>query len=329
MNKLDFKYQELLKEVLDKGVSKEDRTGTGTISMFGKSIEHNMQEGFPILTTKKMYFKGIVSELIWFLMASSDIRELWKSNCNIWDGDWYKGYSNSVSSPYGLAEIKFKVNSGDTSFDNTMFDLGPIYGKQWRSWGIGEKNEKIDQLQQSIDLLKSDPDSRRMLVSAWNPGELNKMILPPCHYSFQFYTRELSWKERWEYYIKEKDGEECINDKKLDALGIPRRGISLLWNQRSADLFLGVPFNISSYGLLLEIVGKIVNMVPDKLIGNFGDIHLYKNHIEQANMVLDRKPYELPRLKINSIIELNKLSYENFSLINYNSHSKILAPLSN
>ena len=313
MNNLDKQYTDFLQDIIDNGVRKEDRTGTGTLSVFGRQIRHKMSEGFPLLTTKKMAWKTMVTELLWFLRGDTDVRFLWGNNCSIWDGDWYKKYKTTCSEPYTLEEVKQKVKEGNHNFHDSMFDMGPIYGRQWRNWKFTDKftngeqiayvNGKIDQIANSLNLLKTDPDSRRNKVSAWNVGEMDQMTLPPCHTDFQFYTRELSREERIQFYYKRDCGngklmpdkilkEELKSErtvKMLDKLNIPTRAISLMWNQRSVDTFLGLPFNIASYGLLLEIIAKEVNMVPDELIGNLGDTHLYLNHIEQAKEQIGRE----------------------------------------
>ena len=288
MNNIDKQYQQLLQDILDYGVEKKDRTGTGTKSIFGYTIRHNMQEGFPLLTTKKMAWKTMVTELLWFLRGDTNIQFLWDNNCHIWDGDYKK--------------------SGRTDGE-----LGPIYGKQWRRWSTypnknGEyESNPIDQITNLINELKTNPDSRRLMVSAWNVGELDRMVLPPCHYGFQCYVRDGKY-------------------------------LSLMWNQRSVDTFLGLPFNIASYALLLEILAKAVQMIPDQLIGSLGDVHLYNNHIDQAKEQLTRDSFELPRLIMNPIFLAN-LEHKgldeaingqvNFELEGYQSHPSIKAPLSN
>jgi thymidylate synthase len=322
MNNLDKQYTDLLQDILDNGVTKMDRTGTGTLSVFGRQIRHKMSEGFPLLTTKKMAWKTMVTELLWFLRGDSDIRFLWENNCSIWDGDWHKKYKTTCSEPYTLEEVKQKVKDGNHSFHDSMFDMGLIYGKQWRSWGGYKKVPsgwnhgsvthykevpKNDQIANLIHDLKTNPDSRRLMVNAWNVAEIDKMTLPPCHYGFQVYTRELSASERITYkntkqinlldsnelfdFIKSNVSIDLDNEvhKECDKFNIPTRAISLMWLQRSGDTFLGLPFNIASYGLLLEIIAKSVNMVPDELIGNLGDTHLYLNHIEQAKEQIGRK----------------------------------------
>ncbi len=325
MNNIELQYLELLKDILENGVKKGDRTGTGTISVFGRQIRHKMSEGFPLLTTKKMYFKGVITELLWFLRGETNIKFLHDNDCHIWDGDYNK--------------------SGRTDGE-----LGPIYGHQWRNWGEWSTSgdgklvlrNGVDQIKNLINDLKNNPDSRRLMVSAWNVAEIPKMTLPPCHYGFQVYTKELSLKERFSLWEKmsNKDvmdfpiGEltdEQYNDV-LTKIGIPERSISLMWNQRSVDAFLGLPFNIASYAALLEILSKEVNMVPDELIGNLGDSHLYSNHIEQANEQIKRTPYKLPKLETNVGYLLESLMEwkpSDFSIIGYESHPTIKAPLSN
>ena len=332
MNTLDKQYQELLQTILEYGVEKKDRTGTGTKSIFGYTIRHNMKEGFPLLTTKKMPFRLIATELMWFLRGDTNIKYLVDNDCHIWDGDCFANYVRNftkyVDSLPEDSETEFIINKDkfinkiktDDEFAKKWGDLGPIYGKQWRAFGGYEKVPsgwyhhavthykdvpKNDQIQNLINDLKTNPDSRRLMVTAWNPAEIDKMTLPPCHYGFQVYTRELSDGERlWicsqRHHIRfgTNDGPTWYNpdnpdrdklkwmteDQRqlCDSKNIPTRAISLMWNQRSVDTFLGLPFNIASYGLLLEIIAKSVNMVPDQLIGNLGDVHLYSNHIEES-----------------------------------------------
>ena len=338
MNNIDVIYQDLLKDILENGTQKGDRTGTGTISVFGRQIRHKMSEGFPLLTTKKMYFKGIVTELLWFLRGDTNIKYLVDNNCHIWDGDAIKNYEKHNGlidwGPFITKEEAFiDMIKTDNEFANKWGELGPVYGKQWRNWCGYEKVPsgwehgavtyyknvaKCDQIETLIRDLKTNPDSRRLMVNAWNVGELDQMVLPPCHYGFQVYTRELSTVERMEYYGKHfmKETESKTFDELLnvnyDELNIPTRAISLMWNQRSVDTFLGLPFNIASYGLLLEIIAKVVNMVPDELIGNLGDVHLYSNHIEQAKEQIGRELrvdervcmcYENPKLDLTRIQE--------------------------
>jgi thymidylate synthase len=325
MNNLDKQYTDLLQDILDNGVRKEDRTGTGTISVFGRQIRHKMSEGFPVLTTKKMAFKTMVTELLWFLRGDTNIKFLVDNDCHIWDGDAYKAYWNVVTfekpdyfhEKHGHLKMSVKkegdnylpltqeefINRIKTDDKFTHWgDLGKIYGSQWRSWkayrsfrieegggdySIEHRTSAIDQIANLINDLKTNPDSRRLMVNAWNVADLDSMTLPPCHYGFQVYTRELSWKERYNMFSKEVDG--ILTEEWADEIGFPKRAISLMWSQRSCDSFLGLPFNIASYGLLLEIIAKAVNMVPDELIGNLGDTHLYLNHIEQAKEQIGRE----------------------------------------
>jgi thymidylate synthase len=367
MNNIDKQYQTLLQDILDNGVVKSDRTGTGTISVFGRQIRHKMSDGFPLLTTKKMAWKSIVTELLWFLRGDTNIKFLLDYDCHIWDGDCYVNYMNNWHGkllqigPCTKEEFIHEIKTND-EFAKQWGDLGPIYGKQWRQWQCWmdmDGNQKgslwYDQILRLVNDLKTNPDSRRLMVSAWNVAELDQMTLPPCHYGFQVYTRELSIEERWESRLKYYRSDEPIpwdrmaypSHSYLDKFNLPTRAISLMWNQRSVDTFLGLPFNIASYALLLQIIAKEVNMVPDELIGNLGDVHLYSNHIEQAKMQILRKPYSLPKVNITERNwyqhELVKerlgpktfndkiLSYrpDCFELIGYESHSGIKAPLSN
>ena len=380
MNQLDREYRILLEYILENGVDKADRTGTGTKSIFGWQIRHNMKEGFPLLTTKKMAWKVMVTELLWFLRGSTNIKFLVDNGCHIWDGDAYKAYKtkygyDDIDAPLSMGEFITKIKTDDR-FAKEFGELGPIYGKQWRDWGSRYEVNKIlntetqtvpgiNQIQKLINELKTNPDSRRLMVNAWNVGELDDMVLPPCHYGFQVYTRELSLKERCDAYMKWSNDPKCVEWKnhienemgwnyekpewvfkevreQLDKAQFPTRAISLMWNQRSVDTFLGLPFNIASYGLLLELISKEVNMVPEELIGNLGDVHLYSNHIEQAKEQITRTPYELPKVNFNSewwdqpFFEAVKsdnfckcLLEEDIQLYNYESHPSIKAPLSN
>ena len=318
MNKLDKQYTDLLQDILDTGVKKETRNG-GTVSVFGKQIRHKMSDGFPLLTTKKMAFKTITTELLWFLRGDTNIKYLVDNNCHIWDGDAFSNYIKEFRKtcpkcPEITQEEFINKIKTDDEFAKTWGELGPVYGKQWRSWhsnakvtmdGKYHEEKGIDQIQNLINDLKTNPDSRRLMVSAWNVGELDQMVLPPCHYGFQVYTRELSEDERNEirdmqYFRNNLHKALKGSDTKIDWENIPTRAISLMWNQRSVDTFLGLPFNIASYGLLLEILAKEVNMIPDELIGNLGDVHLYSNHIEQAKEQIGRTLTFDERYKIYS-----------------------------
>ena len=392
MNNLDKQYTDLLQTILDYGIEKKDRTGTGTKSIFGYTIRHNMKDGFPLLTTKKMYTKGIITELLWFLRGDTNIKFLVDNDCHIWDGDAWKTYlknNKDLGADEENASKEWFVNKikKDDYFASVWGELGPVYGKQWRSWnGNGSPLTKdyegnissylvkpVDQIANLINDLKTNPDSRRLMVNAWNVGELDQMTLPPCHYGFQVYTRELSREERFEIHRKyiTKDRLDLVyelaTNENLDKLGVPTRAISLMWNQRSVDTFLGLPFNIASYGLLLEIIAKAVNMVPEELIGNLGDTHLYLNHIEQAKEQIGqpifeesptiypngpmnegikkqiivghtREPYPLPKLVINDEFwnpdagifeQIEHIEISDFDIRDYQSHPTIKAPLSN
>jgi thymidylate synthase len=354
MNKLDKQYTDLLQDILDNGVQKGDRTGTGTISVFGRQIRHKMSDGFPLLTTKKMPFKTIVTELLWFLRGDTNIKYLVDNNCHIWDGDCYQVYLKEHSknpnetaglndgTPFNKSEFIALIQSSN-AFAKKWGELGPIYGKQWRSWGkdfkqvpneTGDKvyhitTTGIDQIQNLINDLKTNPDSRRLMVNAWAVHDLPNMVLPPCHYGFQVYTRELTWDERHE--LAETKYQIDDVDDVLDKEGIPTRAISLMWNQRSCDVPLGIPFNIASYGLLLEILAKEVNMVPDELIGNLGDVHIYLNQIDGIKEQIGREPFELPTLRISSgpLDDIAHHEIMDFDILNYQSHPTIKIPLSN
>jgi thymidylate synthase len=330
MNNIDIQYQKLLQDILDNGIEKKDRTGTGTISVFGRQIRHKMSDGFPLLTTKKMAWKTMVTELLWFLRGDTNIKFLIDNNCHIWNGDAYQAYikrynkgeyvgktkllenskkNRTLTEPFTIEEFIDKIKTDD-EFAKKWGELGPVYGKQWRKWnGVTKKSingtklfstgfTQIDQIQNLINDLKTNPDSRRLMVNAWNVGELDQMVLPPCHYGFQVYTSELSLERRYNIWFNnnyETGMERFFDPNNLPDFDdpyytpTPKRAISLMWNQRSVDTFLGLPFNIASYGLLLEIIAKAVNMIPDELIGNLGDVHLYSNHIEQAKEQIGRR----------------------------------------
>jgi thymidylate synthase len=387
MNNLDKSYQSLLQDIIDNGVEKKDRTGTGTISVFGRQIRHKMSDGFPLLTTKKMAFKTMVTELLWFLRGDTNIKFLVDNNCHIWDGDAYKNYlkshkdnligctivlSNGVSAEIiaqhnvnrnVLITDKGRINiegddtikilndtltqeefinkiKTDDEFAKRWGELGPIYGKQWRQWvrkttrdekivepGVYETS--IDQIKNLINDLKTNPDSRRMMVNCWNVGDLDSMVLPPCHYGFQVYTRELSREERMKILSKTQPVQswEGYMKKDLDAIGVPKRAISLMWNQRSCDFPLGIPMNISSYALLLMMIADEVNMIPEELIGNLGDCHIYLNQMDGVKEQIGREPFELPTVHVRDGIHSS--SVNDVILENYQSHPKIYFPLSN
>jgi thymidylate synthase len=257
-----IQYLDLLKRVLSEGVQKEDRTGTGTISVFGHQMRFNLSEGFPVLTTKKLHLRSIIYELLWFLRGDTNIRYLTENGVRIWN-EWA----------------------------DENGDLGPVYGYQWRSWP-DYSGGYIDQISEIISMIKNNPDSRRIIVSAWNVGDIPQMKLPPCHCFFQFY----------------------VADGKL----------SLQLYQRSADIFLGVPFNIASYALLLKMIAQVTNLQAGDFVHTFGDAHIYNNHLEQINLQLTREPRPLPEMKINPDVKsIFDFQYEDFQLLGYDPHPHI------
>lgn len=378
MNKIDKDYQNLVREIINTGHEKGDRTGTGTVSIFSNQLKINMADGFPLLTTKKMFSKGIIKELLWFLDGGTNIRPLVLDGVNIWNGDAYKKYleyplatmqnqntnklyhnldrgwcmmiGRSVMSPHPtrhltLEEFVEKIKE-DELFAREFGELGPIYGKQWVDISNGNRvdpetgiflgYEQINQIQNLIDLLKTNPDSRRMIVSAWNVSELDEMTLPPCHWAFEVYTRELLYEERYYQWFKNnyETGMEYDDDKEIDFdddhwVPTPTRAISLKWHQRSVDVGLGLPFNIASYALLLEMLGQQVNMVPETLIGDLTNVHIYKNHVDIIKTQLDKEAKRLPILKLKKAKDIFSYSYDDFEIEGYESHERISMPLSN
>ncbi|MFN2214493.1 MAG: thymidylate synthase [Anaerolineales bacterium] len=260
-------YLDMLQYILENGSPKEDRTGTGTISVFGYQTRYNLQEGFPLLTTKKLHIKSIIYELLWMLDGQSNVQSLQENGVRIWN-EWADDHG----------------------------DLGPIYGVQWRSWKTAD-GQTLDQISQVIDLIKSKPQSRRIIVSAWNVGEIEKMALPPCHLLFQFY----------------------VNNGQL----------SCQLYQRSADAFLGVPFNIASYSILTHMIAQVCNLKAAEFIHTFGDLHLYNNHLDQARLQITRQPYPLPKMEINpEVHSIFDFKYEDFKLVDYQAHPHIKAEVS-
>jgi thymidylate synthase len=259
-------YLDLLRHIMSKGVTKADRTGTGTTSCFGYQMRFNLQDGFPLVTTKKLHLRSIIHELLWFLKGETNIAYLKENGVSIWN-EWA----------------------------DENGDLGPVYGKQWRSWE-GKDGQVYDQIKDVLRQIKTNPDSRRMIVSAWNVAELSEMALMPCHSLFQFYVAEGK--------------------------------LSCQLYQRSADVFLGVPFNIASYALLTLMIAQVTGLQPGDFIHTFGDVHLYNNHREQAALQLTRKPFPLPQMKLNpNVKDLFEFTYEDFTLENYQSHPAIKAPV--
>jgi thymidylate synthase len=259
-------YLDLLKHILEKGAEKKDRTGTGTISTFGYQMRFDLQVGFPLVTTKKIHTKSIIHELLWFLKGETNIKYLKDNGVSIWN-EWA----------------------------DENGDLGPVYGKQWRSWS-GADGKTVDQISCAVETLKKNPDSRRIIVSAWNPAEIDKMALAPCHCLFQFY----------------------VSEGKL----------SCQLYQRSADVFLGVPFNIASYALLTLMMAQVTGLQPGEFIHTFGDVHIYSNHMEQVKLQLSREPKPLPQIKINpSVKSIFDFKFEDFELTGYDPHPAIKAPV--
>ena len=358
MNSVDKQYFELLNHLLKNGVKKEDRTGTGTISVFDYTMRFNMSEGFPLLTSKKMFTKAVIHELIWFLRGDTNIKYLVDNDCHIWDGDAYKNFEkryykeifNYETGSHNrlMSKDEFILNiKTDDDFAKKWGDLGPVYGKQWRNWkgfqqGWNEManteysndldTKGIDQIANLINDLKTNPDSRRLMVNAWNVGELDQMVLPPCHYGFQCYTQEMDSYERKMWWCeslgKNISYAEDLEESELDSMNVPKRKLSLKWIQRSVDVFLGLPFNIASYGLLLHLLAKEVNMVPNELIFSGGDVHLYTNHIQQSKEQLKRQTFDLPTLELTNT-SLDDLKYEDVKILNYQSDKVLKAELSN
>ena len=326
---IDEQYQDLLHTILQFGKEKKDRTGVGTKSIFGYTIRWDMTQGYPLLTTKKMAVKTMITELKWFLKGDTNIQYLLENNCNIWNGDAYKNYASIECNPphdHSLSKSEFieKIKTDD-EFARKWGNLGPIYGKQWRDCN------GFDQIADLIYNLKVNPDSRRLMVNAWNVEKLSDMTLPPCHYGFQMYTTEMTLTERqkeWAYGLgKSEYYAEDFTHEMLDEKEVPRRKLSLMWNQRSVDVFLGLPFNIASYALLLKLIAEEVNMVPDQLVGNLGDCHLYLNHLNEAREQVKRLPFTLPEIKVSNVDLLTgDFDYE---LLHYESHPTIKAPLNN
>lgn len=315
MNNFDEAYHDLCRKVLNEGENKDDRTGTGTISIFGHQMRFDLSEGFPLLTTKKVSFKLIATELLWFIKGDTNIRYLLQYKNNIWNEWAFKkwiesdDYTGPDMTDFGrrslvndefneqyreqLAIFKDKILNDD-EFMRKYGDLGNVYGKQWRDWK-DQNGQSFDQLQTLIDNIKNNPNSRRHIISAWNPTEIDTMALPPCHTLFQFYV---------------KDGK-----------------LSCQLYQRSADIFLGVPFNIASYSLLTHLIAKECNLEVGEFVHTFGDAHIYKNHIDAVEEQLSRSSYNPPKLNINTEKSLFDIDYEDLEIQDYQSHPSIKAPI--
>lgn len=370
MNNVDKQYLDLMRDILDNGVSKTTRSGE-VLSVFGRFMQFDLREGLPLLTTKKVYTKGVIHELLWFLRGETNIKYLVDNNVNIWNDDAYRWFDtvirptllndcivfklyengehtatfvgknwineelsdmveflNSIDKDKFIEMVKKNAEIGFIDSKDYRFgDLGPVYGKQWR--GFGQKN--IDQMQNIVNTLKTNPDDRRMLCTALNPEVLDEVALPPCHVISQFYTRLLSLEERREWYMsntlsmwKEWTSEE------LDNFNVPTRALSLSFMCRSQDLPLGTPFNLLSYSILCHIIANICNMVPERLVYFGGDIHIYKNQIEGCKEQLARNGFDkLPQLIIKRRLkDLDDIKYDDFEIINYQSEPPIKFPLS-
>lgn len=349
MNNLDKQYLDILKDIAQNGYYKNTRAGI-TNSLFGKTIRLNLQDGFPLLTTKKMYYKGIIHELLWFLNGDTNIKYLIDNNVHIWDDDAYRYYLEKIKENNSFAannpefknlekkvlseeEYIEKVKKGEKlelgnnflgKFKYTCGDLGPVYGKQWRNWG------GHDQIKEIVEKLRNNPDDRRIILNAWNVGDLNKMALPPCHMMAQFYSRVLSPYERAKIYEK-TTGKTFKELNELKENNIPERDLSCFFYCRSQDFPLGTPYNIASYALLTHLIAKCVGMAVGELIYFGGDCHIYLNQMDGVNVQLNRNPieYDLPELIITgNNKEIDRFKYEDIHIENYHSYPTISFPLS-
>lgn len=389
-------YLELMQRILDEGVEKKDRTGTGTVSIFGHQMRFDLSKGFPLVTTKKCHLRSIIHELLWFLNGDTNNQYLEDNGVSIWEewkatedvldiqatvdrlldlkkhdvhrDHWIGSVKactdldlNSCTSEDAIAffkdwyqaevdrATKFGTEMPMWSLESMLVysqrkgDFGPIYGKQWRDW-VGADGRHHDQIMDAIHKLKTDPDSRRIIVSAWNVGDLDKMALAPCHAFMQFYTRELSYDERVQWLYNERpEAYEAVEkhggDKpltmtdvraKMDELGVPKRELSLQLMQRSGDAFLGIPFNIASYAILTHMIAYITNMAVGEFVWTGGDIHLYSNHLEQARLQLTRQPKNLPKFVWRTdrkVVDPKDFRPEDFEIIGYDPHPGIKAPI--
>ena len=349
-NKADKQYLNFLNYILENGEVKEDRTGTGTISIFDYSMTFDMSEGFPLLTSKKVFTKAVIHELIWFLRGDTNIKYLVDNGVHIWDGDAFKNFMNKSEGDPDMIwnqEQFIHMIKTDDEFAKKWGELGPVYGKQWRRWGgykkephgwhhgipSGYKDVPVgDQISDLINDLKNNPDSRRLIVSAWNVGELDQMVLPPCHNFFQCYTSLVKLEDRIKWYCesigRDNSFGEDFTEEFLNEKNVPTRKLSLKWNQRSCDVPLGIPFNIASYGILLHLLAKEVNMIPHQLKFTGGDCHIYLNQVDGVKEQLQRNTHNLPKLVLSNT-SIDELKYEDIKIIDYKSEPTISFPLSN
>jgi len=347
MNKFDSEYHKVIESVL-LGVDKMDRTGTGTRSIFGHMVRFDMSGGdFPLITTKSVWFKGVLHELLWFLDGGRNIKPLIENGVHIWTEWPYKDYLKVVKAldepdmrlliddpkekklrPLTMEEFEAEILRCSW-FANTYGDLGPVYGAQWRDW-VNSIGEAVDQIKNVVNDLKTNPNSRRIMVSAWNPGEIDKMKLPPCHYAHQLYCEPLTHQDRYRYAVEHEllYSDTCPDCEIPD--GVPYYRLSLMWNQRSCDIGLGIPFNIASYGILLNLYAQQANMLVGELIGSLGDVHIYHNHFDQIKEQLTRDPnkYSPPSIWLNPNVEsIFDYKYDDIKILDYKSYPPIKMPI--
>lgn len=338
----DFYYLELMNEIIKSGQTKHTRAGD-TLSIFGKMLSFNLYDGLPILTTKKVYTKGCIHELLWILHGDTNIKYLVDNNTHIWDDDAYRYYLQKFESDKETKTTKEQfinrvikqdiihyIEEGTMESKTYTFgDLGPVYGKQWVDWN------GINQVQELIHKLKTNPDDRRLMISAWNVGEIKDMALPPCHYLSQWYVTEMDNYHRNQEYCKKNnitfDSNNLLSDEELDKLNAPHQYLSCMWMQRSVDTCLGLPYDLLSYSILTHLIAQVCNMVPYEVKCSLGDCHIYKNQLEGAIKQVQRNPfkYEYPTLKLNpDIKDINDFKFEDIKIENYKSYSTIKYPLS-